>query len=966
VGRNYQQLLRTVPGFRPPSNAHSVPSNPARALTFNVNGASYSINNTHIDGAANNAPWLPHISAFVPTLEAIETVNVVTNSFDAEQGLAGGAAVNVQIKSGTNNLHGSLFEFHTDNHLKAKPFFLPLGQDKPKLVDNEFGGAVGGRIKRDKLFFFVSYEGGLHRELATQFGTVPTAAIKSGDMSGSPRAIYDPATGDPNGANRTPFLGNTVPVNRISPIARKLADLTPLPNLPDLLTSNYYAAKSYLFDRNRGDSKVNWNINQNWTAFARFSVNHYDMVNPEMFGQMGGPGISTAGSNAGNGVGDTYSFTGATTYIFTPHFVMDANIGWTRMDTTVEQSGLDSKLGLDLGIPGVNGARRFEGGWPTFAVASYTNIGVQDNFMPYYRHDPQFSYVGNFNWTKGPHEIRFGGELYFTGMNQLQPEATGALYGAQGGFGFGNSPTQLLGGPAGNQYNSYATFLLGLPTDRGKVFMASDTGFTTRQHNYALYVRDRWNITPKLTLSYGVRWEYYPFPTRADRGMEWYDGAQNKMLVCGVGTVPKDCGVHVSKKLFAPRLGLAWRATNSLVLRAGYGITYDPFSLQRPFRTNYPVLLIQAITADSFQYTKLSDGLPAVQVPDLGNGVLTVPNTFAVVTSPKNFDRGYIQSWNFTVQKQFRGNITGQAGYVATRSIRQLGYLDVNSGQVIGAGNAGRPLQNLFGRGAPTTLVTGLGTTHYDSLQASMSRRFAQGLQVEASYTWSKVIGWNINSDSGPNFVQALPYFALNRVVADYDRAHMFHTSQIWELPFGKGKKMATQGPVAALLGGWQVSQLWSFYTGTPYSITASATSLALPNSTQRADQVKPSVQKFGNVGRNVAFFDPLAFASVTQARFGNAGFRSMRGPGLIDWDFGIHRTFQFTERLRMQFRMEAFNFSNTPHFANPNGNVSNMILNADGTIANLANFSSITGVTNLGRDGIDERQFRFGLKFSF
>ena len=969
VGRNYQQLLRAVPGFRPPSNAHSVPSNPARALTFNVNGASYSINNTRIDGAANNAPWLPHVSAFVPTLEAIETVNVVTNSFDAEQGLAGGAAVNVQIKSGTNNFHGALFEFHTDNHLKAKPFFLPLGQDKPKLVDNEFGGAFGGPIKRDKVFFFVSYEGSLHRELATQFGTVPTAAIKSGNMSGSTLAIYDPDTGDPvSGANRTPFAGNIVPASRISPIARKLADLTPLPNLPDLLSNNYYAARSYLFDRNRGDSKVNWNINQKWTAFGRFSVNHYDMVNPEMFGQMGGPGISTAGSNAGNGVGDTYSFTGATTYIFTPHFVVDANIGWTRMDTSVEQSGLDQKLGLDVGIPGVNGARRFEGGWPTFAVTNYTNIGVQDNFMPYYRHDPQFSYIGNFNWTRGSHEIRFGGELYYTGMNQLQPEATGALYGAQGGFGFGTGPTQTVGGPAGTQYNSYASFLLGLPNQKGKVFMASDTGFTTRQHNYALYVRDRWNITSKLTLSYGLRWEYYPFPTRADRGMEWYDGAQNKMLVCGVGTVPKDCGVHVSNKLFAPRLGLAWRATSSLVLRAGYGITYDPFSLQRPFRTNYPVLLIQAITADNaFQSSgKLSDGLPAVQVPDLGNGTITVPSTFAVVTSPKNFDRGYIQSWNFAVQKQFPANITGQAGYVATRSVRQLGYLDVNSGQLIGAGNAGKPLQNQFGRTAPTTLVTGLGTTHYDSLQASMSRRFSQGLQVEASYTWSKVIGWNINSDSGPNFVQAQPYFALNRVVADYDRTHMFHISQIWELPFGKGKKMATSGPMSVLLSGWQISQLWSFYTGTPFAVTASATSLNLPNSTQRADQVKPTVEKFGDVGRNVPFFDPLAFASVTAPRFGNAGFRSLRGPGLIDWDFGVHRQFQLTERFRMQFRMEAFNFSNTPHFANPGGNVSSMILNANGTINNLNNFSSITSVTNLGRDGIDERQFRFGLKLQF
>src|SRR5207247_2393171 len=163
------------------------------------------------------------------------------------------------------------------------------------------------------------------------------------------------------------------------------------------------------------------------------------------------------------------------------------------------------------------------------------------------------------------------------------------------------------------------------------------------------------------------------------------------------------------------------------------------------------------------------------------------------------------------------------------------------------------------------------GTTHYDSLQASLSRRFAQGLQVEATYTWSKVIGWNINSDSGPNFVQALPYFQLNRVLADYDRTHMLHISQIWELPFGKGKKLASGGLMSAVLGGWRISQLSSFYSGTPFSVTSSATSLALPNSTQRADQVKPSVATFGDVGRNVAYFDPLAFASVTQPRFGNA-----------------------------------------------------------------------------------------------
>jgi hypothetical protein len=967
AGRNYQQLFRVLPGFRPPSNAHSVPTNPARALTFNVNGVSQSINNTRIDGAASNSPWLPHISSFVPTLDAIETVNVVTNSFDAEQGLAGGAAVNVQIRGGTNSLHGSLFEFHTNHHVKAKPFFLPAGQDKPKLVNNEFGGSLGGPIKRDKLFFFMSYEGNYNRELATRFGTVPTAAIKRGDMSESPRPIYDPSTGDANGANRTVFAGNIIPANRQSAIARKLADLTPLPNL-DGLANNYYAATSYIFDRHRADTKVNWNILPKWTAFGRFSINHYDMVNPEMFGAVGGPEISTAGGNPGAGTGNTYSFTGATTYVFKPNFIVDANFGWTLADTTVEQSRLDENLGRDfLGIPGVNGTNRYEGGWPRFTIGNgYTNLGINNDFMPYYRSDPQYSIVANFNLIQGAHDIRFGTELYFTGMNQLQPEATGALHGAQGGFTFGAGPTQVVGGPAGNQFNSYGSFLLGLPTEMGRIILTLPEGYTTRQKNYAVYVRDRWNVTPKLTLSYGTRWEYYPFPTRADRGLEWYDIETNKMLVCGVANVPRNCGVDVSKKLFAPRIGFAYRVTPTFVVRAGYGITFDPFSLQRPLRTNYPVLLIQNITSPTafVPVGRLENGLPAAQVPAIGNGVLDVPGTFATITTPEKFNRGYIQSWNFTLQKQLPGDFTAGAGYVATRSTRQLGYLDVNSGQEIGLGNAGRPLMARFGRQAATTLVTPFGTTQYDSLQATVSRRFSKGLQLDASYTWSKVIGYGINSDSGPNFVQALTYFDMNRVVADYDRTHMFHISQVWELPFGAGRKLASGRVASAILGGWQMNQLWSFYTGAPFSVTSSGTSLNMPGATQRADQVKTNVQTLGGAGRNMWYFDPLAFAPVTEARFGTAGYRSLRGPGLVNWDFGIIRSFKVKEGMSIQFRAEALNVTNTPHFANPGTNVSNM--DVTGGVVRTNGFAEITGVTNLARDGIDERQFRFGLRMRF
>ncbi|MBM3811412.1 MAG: hypothetical protein FJW20_07220 [Acidimicrobiia bacterium] len=971
-GRNYQGILRTLPGFRPPTNAHSVPTNPSRALTYNVNGVSQSINNVRIDGASSNAPWLPHITSFVPTLEAIETVNVVTSSFDAEQGLAGGAAVNVQIRSGTNDVHGSAFEYHTNQRLKAKPWILPQGSAKPKLINNEFGGTIGGPIAKDKAFYFVSYEGTPNREFASRLGTVPTPLQKAGNFTESTTAVFDPTTGNDLGVGRLAFPGNIIPASRISPITKKLADLTPNPNANlDAFVNNYFAGGSYLFDRHRTDSKVNWIPSSKISAFARYSLLHYDMTNPQMFGALGGPEVSGAGGNPGKGFGNTHSFTGAVTYIFSPSLIMDAYYGYTLAGTAVEQARLDEKLGLDfLGIPGTNGTRPFEGGWPAFAVSSYTQLGVPNAFQPYYRSDPQHQYVANLNWTKGTHEVRFGTDIYFTGMNHQQPEATGASHGAQGGFTFGTGPTALAGGTAGNQFNSYATFLLGLPTNVGKITQIPDR-YYTEQTNMAFYIRDRWNVSRKLTLSYGLRWEYYPFPTRNDRGLEWYNPNTNKMHICGVGQVPTDCGVGISKTNFAPRFGFAYRPTETFVIRAGYGITYDPFSLQRPLRTNYPLLLIQNIPApNSFSWVSpIAQGIPRPVIPDLGNGIIDIPSTYAVITTPQEYKRGYIQSWNFTIQKQLRGGFTGQAGYVATRSTRQLGYLDINASQVIGSENNGRPLNQRFGRLTTTTMVTPFGTTTYDSLQTQLERRFSQGLSVAVAYTWGKVIGFADNSDSGPS-VNAIPFFNRNRTVRGYDRTHNLQISNIAELPFGKGKQFATSGFGAALLGGWQINNLLSFYSGTPFSVGADGNSLRMPGSTQTADQVKPTVEKLGGTGRQDPWFDPFAFANLStvrgQERFGNTGFHILRGPGMVNWDFGLFRRFQVNERWRIEFRMEAFNFTNTPHFSNPGTNVANFQPNQADPARRFNGYTEITGVTNIGRDGIDERQFRLGLRLAF
>ena len=431
LGRNYQQLFRTLPGFAPPANAHSVPTNPSRALAFNVNGSSRSSNNTRIDGASSTVIQLPHIVAYVPSLESIETVNVVTNSFDAEQGLAGGAAISVQTKSGTNELHGAAFEYNSIQRIKAKPFFLPQGQNKPKLVYNQFGGALGGPIRRDKLFYFMAYEGTTDREAASRFGTVPTAAIKAGDMSASTRPIYDPDTGDFQGNDRVPFADNRVPAARVSAISKKLADLTPLPNLSGL-SNNFFRAAPFLFDRHTADTKLDYRATSKLNMFMRLSLLRYNSFNQELFGELGGPPVN--GGNAGTSDGGTYSTTVAANYVVSPSFIIDAYFGYTRMDTSSQQGRLGENLGLDfLGIPGTNGPRRFESGWPTFAVDTYTNIGTNDNYMPYYRRDPQYQYVSNFNWTKGRHNIRFGFDLYRQHLNQNQAEFVGGTFGQLGG-----------------------------------------------------------------------------------------------------------------------------------------------------------------------------------------------------------------------------------------------------------------------------------------------------------------------------------------------------------------------------------------------------------------------------------------------------------------------------------------------------------------------------------------------------
>ena len=391
----------------------------------------------------------------------------------------------------------------------------------------------------------------------------------------------------------------------------------------------------------------------------------------------------------------------------------------------------------------------------------------------------------------------------------------------RGQFDYGGGPTALRGGASPNQFNCFATFLLGLPTSIG-TSAPMESPITTRNWAQGYYVRDQWQATRNLTLTMGLRYEYYPMSTRANRGMELYDPDTNLMLIGGVGSMPNDVGVQMSKKLFAPRVGLAYRIGNKWVIRSGYGINTDPYPLARPLRTNYPILISMTIpAANTFQYAgRTEDGIPPIVFPDLGNGIISIPGTVTLRTLDKEFKRGYVESFNFTVQRELSLGFVGPAAYVGTRGIRQQAYQELNWAEP-GAGTAGRALNRTFGRTANTTLVSPFGTANYNALQAQATRRFANGFQVQVSYTFSKAIAYTDEADSSL-FFNAPSALARNRSITNYDRPHNLQAGWAAELPFGRGKPWASNGGFAgALLGGWQLNGIFSIYSGNPFTVTS-------------------------------------------------------------------------------------------------------------------------------------------------
>ncbi|MGH9162396.1 MAG: TonB-dependent receptor, partial [Vicinamibacteraceae bacterium] len=641
--RNYQSLMNLVPGATPATFQNALTDTPARSLRTFVNGQNPNSNATKTDGATNLNIWLPHHVMYVSPAETVDTVNISTSNFSAEQGQAGGAAVTVLTKSGTNQLSGSAFELFNNERLNARPFFDP---EKLPIDRHIAGGTLGGPILRNRLFYFGSYEGFFERSSAFEFLDVPSVALRGGDFGnatnedGSVQTIHDPATGNPDGTGRQPFPSNVMPHNRMSPAAQRLLDLYPAPNTGEAhdATRNFLRQNDTDVDRHNADVKINWNRTSSHQIWGKYSQMN------AVVGNLFYLGVD------GSGKGDTkvYQSTLGHTWTLGPTLVLDSTFGFSRQDQTVLASDFElGFFGRDvLGIPGTNGGsgqfaddERYSG-FPQFNIG-FSTLGNSAGWNPLFRDERTYAITTNVTKTAGNHELRFGYSGNYLYLDHWQPE----IANPRGNFDFAGNATALNGGQTPNLYNTYAAFLLGLVGTASK--SAQYELMTAREWQHALYINDRWQLSDRMTLNLGVRYEYYPLMTRADRGIERLDLDTMEVLLGGVGGNPENLGLDAGNGLFAPRLGLTYRLGDDTVFRIGYGITYNPLPFARPLRGFYPLTIAGTFTQDNEWgwVSRLDEGIPEVVGPDLSTGRIALPSSVSMRTPETDLTRGSIQSW---------------------------------------------------------------------------------------------------------------------------------------------------------------------------------------------------------------------------------------------------------------------------------------------------------------------------------
>jgi hypothetical protein len=806
------------------------------------------------------------------------------------------------------------------------------------LTRNQYGATAGGPLQKDKTFLFGFYQGFLQRQAQTTTTSVADPLWRGGDFSRVPQLnLFDPSTGNRDGTGRQLFPSNVIPPSRIHPVARAILPELIQPNITGQFENNLInnvpsRVRGHQFGL-RGDHR----LDDRTFAFLKYDHGRFATKNSAAIGDTLGDGAESTVR--------THTAIINLTRTVKSNLLTENRLGFNRYQSRVEGINASEAISRRFGIGDPNPTDLSQRGLARVAITGMAVMGA--NFIyPIVSTDNIFNASSSWTWISGKHTVKMGGDIRRFRGDRLQ--ATGLNLGPRGLFNFNPGPTQLRNGPAlgpnGNFGNSFASFLLGTPDQTSRTYLTVTP--TNRQWNTFLYVNDTVQISRKLTVDLGLRWELYtPVVPRYAGGASNYDPNTNSLLVAGIGQVGMSTGIVQDNNNFAPRIGFAYRARESFVVRGGYGISYftgingytgGTLSTQFPVVGNVQVGNTNDFIVDGNLST--IPGIPEIPIPS--SGILNPAPNQAFFHIPFNNRYPYVQSFHLTLQKRLPWQSVLDVAYVGTLGRRLPVQYDLNAAAP-GTGNNGRPLFARFGRSATTNARAYDVNNNYHSLQANWNRRFAQGLFLNAAYTWSKAM------ESG--VVTSHVDFRRNYGPASYDRTHIFNLVHIYELPFGKGKPWASTGSAAKLLGGWQLNGLFRATTGLPGTITANATACNCPGNGNFADQIGP-VSYPGQIGRGQFWFSRDAFAVPGANRFGNGATSNIRGPGFWNYDFSIFRRFPIRERITLEFRTEAFNLTNTPRFALPERNINN------------ANFGQILATL----DGAGERQLQFGLRLFF
>ncbi|MBI3280103.1 MAG: carboxypeptidase regulatory-like domain-containing protein [Acidobacteria bacterium] len=956
-GRNYLQLTALSPGVNINSSASGGATNfmggQRSRQSISVNGQRGQFNNFTLDGLGNTDTNF-NTYIFLPSIDALQEFKVQSATYPADQGFAV-SQINVTTKSGSNEIHGSVFEFLRNAAFDAKNFFDKPKEPIPGFRRNQFGGTVGGPIMKNRLFYFVNYEGLRENKALTQTSTLPVPALRAGDFSGQ-RTIYDPLTRARQPDNRIvaqPFAGNRIPQSRFHPISQKLLQFWPTPNLPGAV-QNFLSNEPREVGSDQLMVRLDYQQNNNLSWYGRWNYAEDSEYQPR-----GIPGQGAVTATRPDQI------LGGNTWVIRPNMVNDLRFGWSRLDNklTGPNSGKNDINGKILQIPGFNpsGNPAFWG-IPQATFTGYSGFGdVRDVFLT---RNNMFEWKENLNWIRGKHVLKLGlhiSRIHFENIGNQLPSGTLVF----NGFATANPPQRTTTG------ESVADFLLGYSSETGGA--AKEANARLRSSYWSGYISDSVKLTGKLNLDLGLRYEYLqPFKNINDESANIADLSINKPILVRASNLGTDRDPYegeivrfrdvtvvrdgrlgpglypADRNNWAPRLGLAYSPNQDTVIRAGFGVFYSMIDLGNSIYDMARSLAGLRRENNDVDFPDLTLDAPfrGSTGGGIGAGGLIEIVQPLILANSNNMLTSYVNQWSLTVQRNLGRDLMVELGYVGSQGHR-LKKMNGRNEPLPGPGiiDSRRPYGEFGWIQYPDTV----GNSNFNSLQVKVEQGFRNGLTVLAAYTFGKSIDdtSGVRPGGGDTLFVNNPFCvnSCERGRSAFDARQRFVLSGLYQLPFGRGRKTGLR---SLLTGGWQLGSIITLESGLPETPSAGSDVANVGvghNNRPDATGINPSLGSKRSVDR---FFNTDAFRIQPIHSYGNAGRNVIEGPGIINADVSVMKDFHVSESKRFELRAEGFNIANHPIFGFP--------------VANLRSgaYGKLTGTR------VDSRQIQLALRFVF